>query len=82
MAALHCRLWQHAGCAGCGAGDCRTNDRDLNRLVSATERQYTLNVVDDPGFSTVIFPSIVDRSPIRLPSSVVMLRGAAAALKV
>ena len=27
------------------------------------------NVVDDPGYSTVIFPSIVDRSPIQIAIS-------------
>ena len=35
-----------------------TNDRDLNRLVSehAQSANILSNVVDDPGFSTVIFP--------------------------
>ena len=48
-----------------------TNDRDLNRLVSEhAQAAYMLsNVVDDPGFSTVIFPSIVDRSPIQVAIS-------------
>ena len=34
-----------------------TNDRDLNRLVSehAQSANILSNVVDDPGFSTVIF---------------------------
>lgn len=48
-----------------------TNDRDLNRLVSehAQDANILSNVVDDPGFSTVIFPSIVDRSPIQIAIS-------------
>ena len=48
-----------------------TNDRDLNRLVSehAQAANMLSNVVDDPGFSTVIFPSIVDRSPIQIAIS-------------
>ena len=48
-----------------------TNDRDLNRLVSehAQSANILSNVVDDPGFSTVIFPSIVDRSPIQIAIS-------------
>lgn len=48
-----------------------TNDRDLNRLVSehAQNANILSNVVDDPGFSTVIFPSIVDRSPIQIAIS-------------
>lgn len=48
-----------------------TNDRDLNRLVSEHAQQANMlsNVVDDPGFSTVIFPSIVDRSPIQVAIS-------------
>ncbi|MGB1868783.1 MAG: NAD(P)-dependent oxidoreductase, partial [Porticoccaceae bacterium] len=48
-----------------------TNDRDLNRLVSEQAQAANMlsNVVDDPGFSTVIFPSIVDRSPIQIAIS-------------
>jgi uroporphyrin-III C-methyltransferase/precorrin-2 dehydrogenase/sirohydrochlorin ferrochelatase len=48
-----------------------TNDRELNRLVSehAQAANVLSNVVDDPGYSTVIFPSIVDRSPIQIAIS-------------
>jgi len=48
-----------------------TNDRELNRRVSkqAQDAQMLVNVVDDPDFSTVIFPSIVDRSPIQIAIS-------------
>ena len=48
-----------------------TNDRELNHLVSehAQARNILANVVDDPAFSTVIFPSIVDRSPIQIAIS-------------
>jgi uroporphyrin-III C-methyltransferase/precorrin-2 dehydrogenase/sirohydrochlorin ferrochelatase len=48
-----------------------TNDPELNRLVSKHAQQAHMlsNVVDDPGYSTVIFPSIVDRSPIQIAIS-------------
>jgi len=48
-----------------------TNDRELNRLVSEHTQSINVlaNVVDDPGFSNVIFPSIVDRSPIQIAIS-------------
>lgn len=48
-----------------------TNDTELNREVSKHAQQAHMlsNVVDDPGYSTVIFPSIVDRSPIQIAIS-------------
>lgn len=48
-----------------------TNDPELNREVSKHAQQAHMlsNVVDDPGYSTVIFPSIVDRSPIQIAIS-------------
>jgi len=48
-----------------------TNDPELNRLVAeqAQEANILVNVVDDPAYSTVIFPSIVDRSPIQIAIS-------------
>jgi uroporphyrin-III C-methyltransferase/precorrin-2 dehydrogenase/sirohydrochlorin ferrochelatase len=48
-----------------------TNDPELNREVSKHAQQGHMlsNVVDDPGYSTVIFPSIVDRSPIQIAIS-------------
>jgi uroporphyrin-III C-methyltransferase/precorrin-2 dehydrogenase/sirohydrochlorin ferrochelatase len=48
-----------------------TNDPELNREVSKHAHQAHMlsNVVDDPGYSTVIFPSIVDRSPIQIAIS-------------
>jgi len=48
-----------------------TNDRELNRLAASHARATNIlaNVVDDPGFSTVIFPSIIDRSPIQIAIS-------------
>jgi uroporphyrin-III C-methyltransferase/precorrin-2 dehydrogenase/sirohydrochlorin ferrochelatase len=48
-----------------------TNDAQLNREVSqhAQAANMLANVVDDPGYSTVIFPSIVDRSPIQIAIS-------------
>jgi uroporphyrin-III C-methyltransferase/precorrin-2 dehydrogenase/sirohydrochlorin ferrochelatase len=48
-----------------------TNDPELNREVSKHAQQAHMlsNVVDDPSYSTVIFPSIVDRSPIQIAIS-------------
>ena len=48
-----------------------TNDRELNRAISADAQRLNIlsNVVDDPDYSTVIFPSIVDRSPIQIAIS-------------
>ena len=48
-----------------------TNDKTLNRLVSrhAQSLNMLINVVDDPGYSNVIFPSIVDRSPVQIAIS-------------
>lgn len=48
-----------------------TNDADVNHSVSehARRRKILVNVVDDPSYSDVIFPSIVDRSPIQIAIS-------------
>ncbi len=43
-----------------------TNNIETNKLVAktATEQRIPVNVVDNPGLSSFIFPAIVDRSPI------------------
>jgi uroporphyrin-III C-methyltransferase / precorrin-2 dehydrogenase / sirohydrochlorin ferrochelatase len=43
-----------------------TNDNETNKLVAkiADEQGIPVNVVDNPGLSSFIFPAIVDRSPI------------------
>ena len=43
-----------------------TNDTETNALVAktASEQGIPVNVVDNPGLSSFIFPAIVDRSPI------------------
>ncbi|HIG43520.1 MAG: siroheme synthase CysG [bacterium] len=45
---------------------CATSDTKVNRNVSALakERLIPVNVVDSAQLSTVIFPSIIDRSPV------------------
>lgn len=56
--------------------DCRlvvaaSNDEQLNRRISelAMERGLPVNVVDNPDLCSVIFPSIVDRSPVLIAIS-------------
>ena len=48
-----------------------TGDRAVNEQVSMLARQANIpvNVVDNPDLCTVIFPSIVDRSPIQVAIS-------------
>jgi uroporphyrin-III C-methyltransferase/precorrin-2 dehydrogenase/sirohydrochlorin ferrochelatase len=43
-----------------------TSDRDLNAAVAAgaRERRIPVNIVDDLALSSVIFPAIIDRSPL------------------
>ena len=48
-----------------------TNDNTLNRVVAleARKQRIPVNVVDDAQLSTVIFPTIIDRSPVILSVS-------------
>lgn len=48
-----------------------TNDDTLNAQVSqlAQAANIPVNVVDSPGLCTVVFPSIVDRSPVQIAIS-------------
>lgn len=50
---------------------CATNDSQVNQRVSlqAKKKGIPVNVVDEPELSSVIFPSIVDRSPITIAIS-------------
>ncbi len=50
---------------------CATDNQSLNKEVSNLARQQKLpvNVVDDVDLSSVIFPSIVDRSPVLIAAS-------------
>jgi uroporphyrin-III C-methyltransferase/precorrin-2 dehydrogenase/sirohydrochlorin ferrochelatase len=49
---------------------CATNDKETNEMVSelAKKRSIPVNVVDNAALSSVIFPSIVDRSPVIVAS--------------
>lgn len=60
------RPWESADLDGKALVVCATDDADVNVRVSgeAQARQLPVNVVDHPDLCTVIFPSIIDRSPV------------------
>jgi len=60
------RGYQAADLVGCRLVIAATDDPELNAQVSADAQALSLpvNVVDAPALCTVIFPAIVDRSPL------------------
>ncbi len=54
------RRYASGDCEDCQLVIAATPDRDVNRRVSeeAKQRNIPVNVVDDPGLSTVIFPAV------------------------
>ncbi|MGY0219931.1 siroheme synthase CysG [Endozoicomonadaceae bacterium StTr2] len=65
------RRWQSGDVAGKTLVIAATENREVNRQVSEAARQQLtpVNVVDDPELSSVIFPAIVDRSPLQIAFS-------------
>lgn len=63
---LHERGYQTGDLSGCVLVIAATDDERLNAQVSreAGERSLPVNVVDAPALCSVIFPAIVDRSPL------------------
>lgn len=60
------RGWQEGDCAGHVLVVAATENNQLNSRVAAEANQLgiAVNVVDTPSLCTVIFPAIVDRSPL------------------
>jgi len=63
---LHARGYAPGDLAGCVLVIAATDDEPLNAQVSEDAKAQCLpvNVVDSPALCTVIFPAIVDRSPL------------------
>ena len=68
---LQGRAYQSQDVSGCALVVAATDDADLNAQVSqdAQAQGIPVNVVDAPQLSTVIFPAIVDRSPLLIAIS-------------
>lgn len=60
------RAWQDGDCNGYALVVAATENQALNSQVAAEAKKLNVpvNVVDSPGLSSVIFPAIVDRSPL------------------
>ncbi|MGK2914748.1 MAG: siroheme synthase CysG [Porticoccaceae bacterium] len=65
------RAWREDDLAGVALVIAATDDPGLNRRVSVAAQlaNIPVNVVDNPDLCTVIFPAIVDRSPIQIAIS-------------
>jgi uroporphyrin-III C-methyltransferase/precorrin-2 dehydrogenase/sirohydrochlorin ferrochelatase len=63
---VHRRGYQESDLDGCQLIIAATDDQELNAQVSADAKQrgMPVNVVDAPALCSVIFPAIVDRSPL------------------
>ncbi len=68
---FHQRLLEEADLANVVLVVCASNNLQANEQLSslAKKKNIPVNVVDQPALSTVIFPSIVDRSPISIAIS-------------
>ena len=65
------RGWQQGDCAGHVLVVAATENNELNRQVAAEANalHVPVNVVDTPALCSVIFPAIVDRSPLMVAVS-------------
>ena len=68
---LRARGYEAADLAGCVLVIAATDDEPLNARVSreAGEQNLPVNVVDAPALCSVVFPAIVDRSPLMVAVS-------------
>ncbi len=68
---IHQRAFQDGDLAGQRLVVAATEDAEVNRRVSelAQAQGLLVNVVDRPGLSNVIFPAIIDRSPLLISIS-------------
>lgn len=68
---LHQRVFNNDDLSGAVLVIAATNIRLLNQQISSQAQKLNIpvNVVDQPEFCTVIFPAIVDRSPIEIAIS-------------
>jgi len=68
---LHQRKFNNDDLKGAALVIAATDDKQLNKQVSEQAQQLNIpvNVVDQPELCSVVFPSIVDRSPVQIAIS-------------
>jgi len=68
---ISCKTFHPDDMAGVALVIAATSDTQVNEQVSrfARERNIMVNVVDNPALCSVIFPAIIDRSPVQIAIS-------------